>query len=93
MYYNQIAGNLGEAEAIKFLIANDYKIMKKNFRCNFGEIDIIAKDTKKNEIVFIEVKTRSNMKYGSPADGINLYKEKHIVKSSEFFVHINRSRK
>ena len=90
MYYKHETGDLGEEEAVKFLLRDDYKIIQRNFNSNFGEIDIIAKDNKKNEIVFIEVKTRSNQKYGSPAEGVNYYKKKHFIKTVEYFVHINK---
>ena len=48
-------GNLGEEIATKYLEKHNFKIIKRNFYCRQGEIDIIAKD--KEEIVFIEVKT------------------------------------
>lgn len=54
---------------------------------NAGEIDIIAK--KDNEYVFIEVKTRTSIKYGKPVDAINECKKKHIVKASKIFIYIN----
>ena len=55
--------------------------------CKQGEIDIIAKD--KNEIVFIEVKTRTNINYGNPAEAVNTPKQKHIKRATEYYVHIN----
>ena len=63
-----------------------YKIIERNFSCRQGEIDIIAKD--KDEIVFIEVKTRTNKKYGEPIDAITYYKKKHIIKSIKYYLYI-----
>lgn len=54
-------GNIGEEISSKYLEQIGYKIIEKNFSCRQGEIDIIAKD--RNEYVFIEVKTRSNLFY------------------------------
>ncbi|MCL2341989.1 MAG: YraN family protein, partial [Firmicutes bacterium] len=59
-------------------------------RCNFGEIDVVARDLDKNEIVFIEVKTRKSKTYGDASEAIDYYKKKHIIKSAEYFVWINR---
>jgi len=89
MYYKQEIGKLGEDEAEKYLIKNNYEIIERNFICKFGEIDIIAKDIDKKEIVFIEVKTRNNKAYGVPAEAVDFYKKKHIVKSAKYFIHIN----
>jgi len=93
MYYKQGIGKLGELKAEKYLIRNNYKIIERNFRCNFGEIDIIAKDLKKQEIVFVEVKTRNNKTYGEPSEAVNYYKKKHILKSVKYFMHINKLEK
>ena len=55
--------------------------------CRQGEIDIIAKD--KEEFVFIEVKTRRNMRYGRAREAVNNDKQKHIYKSTRFYLHIH----
>jgi putative endonuclease len=50
-------GKNGEDFAVKYLIENNYKILQRNYRKKWGEIDIITFDLKTKEIVFIEVKT------------------------------------
>lgn len=80
-------GNYGENIAVKFLEKNNYLIISKNFLCNQGEIDIIAK--KEEEIIFIEVKTRTNKKYGNPREAVTFYKKNHIWKSAKYFLYIN----
>lgn len=81
-------GNFGEQVAVAFLKENGYKILYRNFYCKQGEIDIIAKDENKNdsEIVFVEVKTRTNNMFGKPADAVNGVKINHICKSAKYFL-------
>lgn len=86
MYERHEIGKIGEDIAIKYLQENNYTIIERNFECKQGEIDIIAKD--KKELVFIEVKTRSNEHYGKPKEAVNEIKKKHIYKASEYFVYI-----
>lgn len=85
MYQRHILGKLGEDIACQYLKENNYEIRERNFECRQGEIDIIAKD--KEEIVFIEVKTRTNNSYGNPIDSITYYKQKHIIKSVQYYLY------
>ena len=81
-------GNEGENIANDFLIKKGYKILERNFRFSKGEIDIIAQD--KNELVFIEVKTRRSMHYGNPIDSVTFNKKKHIYKTANYYLYINK---
>lgn len=89
MYVNQILGRFGEDKACDYLEKNNYKIIERNFRCKQGEIDIIAKDLSKNELVFIEVKTRLNFNFGRPAQSVNYVKQKHILNVSKYYLYKN----
>lgn len=80
-------GNIGEDISCKYLEQKGYKIIERNFTCRQGEIDIIAKDGK--ELVFIEVKSRSNFFYGQAKDAVNEPKQKHILKSTKYYLHIH----
>ena len=91
MYERHILGKTGEEIGTKYLIKNGYKIIIRNFRCRQGEIDIIAQD--KNEIVFIEVKTRKNTNYGYPIDAVDKRKQKHILNASKYYIYINKLEK
>ena len=91
MYRNQEIGKLGEEIASNYLIEQGYHIYQKNFRCQVGEIDIIAIDKiDKNELVFIEVKTRCQNKFGEPIESVNHTKIKHLYKAAESFLMINK---
>jgi len=80
-------GQKGEVEAHKFLERLDYFIVARNFKCNYGEIDIIAID--KTELVFVEVKTRCSKKFGEAREAVNKYKRKHIKKAAQFYIYKN----
>ena len=87
MYYKQEIGKFGEDKVSEYLINNNYTMVHKNYRCKFGEIDLIAKDDDKNELVFFEVKTRNNKSYGSPVEAVTKIKQKHIYKTAQCFLH------
>jgi putative endonuclease len=76
----RILGIRGEREAEKALKKAGYRIVERNFRSSFGEIDIIAMDG--DVLAFIEVKTRSNSAYGGPKEAVDRRKQGKIVKSS-----------
>lgn len=85
MYKRHEIGKKGEELAVQYLIDNGYKIIERNYECNQGEIDIISKY--KNEIVFIEVKSRTNEIYGKPKDAVNIKKKQHIYNSAEYYIY------
>ena len=61
-------GILGEKLARDFLEQQDFQILQTNYRCPEGEIDIVAKQ--KDSLVFIEVRTKKNLEFGSPEESI-----------------------
>lgn len=78
-------GGVGEKKAAKHLKKNGYKILEKNYRARFGEIDLIAE--RNGEIVFIEVKTRSDEEYGFASEAVNSKKqEKYRLAATEYLM-------
>ena len=69
-------GKEGEKIAAAFLKKNGYRICETNFRCALGEIDIIARE--KDELVFIEVKTRKSGELGYPEQAVGIKKQKKM---------------
>ena len=69
-------GEQGEALAVRRLKKEGYKIIETNYRTQLGEIDIIAKDC--DTIVFVEVKTRNSVHFGSPKWALTPKKQKKI---------------
>lgn len=80
-------GIIGEKIAQKYLKDKGYEILETNFYTKKGEIDIIS--MKENCIIFVEVKTRNNLEYGTPAMSVNTIKKKHIKSAAKIFIHIN----
>lgn len=73
---NQKIGALGEALAEAMLLEKGYRILSRNFRCRYGEIDIIA--SKNGVLVFVEVKTRLFESCGSGAESVTAAKRQRI---------------
>jgi putative endonuclease len=68
MAHNAELGRRGEQLAVDHLEARGMAVLERNWRCRLGEIDIVARDG--GDLVFIEVKTRSNGDYGHPFEAI-----------------------
>lgn len=81
MTINRVAiGKHGELLAVEFLKKNGYKILENNFRCKYGELDIIALEG--NTLAFIEVKTRRDDRFGPPKLSVDLRKQKRLSKTA-----------
>lgn len=87
IYIKKEFGSIGEQIAVEYLVKNKYVVIKRNFYCRQGEIDIIAKDSE--EIVFVEVKTRSNIKFGNPSEAVNYIKKIHMYRAAQYFLYKN----
>jgi len=76
-------GDRGENVAARFLRNLGYKIIMRNFRCDLGEIDIIAREGKM--LVFVEVKTRA-YDDPSPEEQVNPEKRQQIQKAAKYYL-------
>ncbi|GKX31730.1 UPF0102 protein [Vallitalea longa] len=83
---NRAVGSKGEEIATRFLIEKGYRILDRNYRCRFGEIDIIGRD--KNYLVFVEVKYRRNTEKGYPIEAVGYHKQKRIIKTAMYYTKI-----
>jgi putative endonuclease len=77
-------GAAGEDAAVRYLQAQGYRILERNFRCRFGEIDLIARD--EGMLVFIEVKARRSHTFGPPALAVTAEKQRHLIKAAQMFL-------
>lgn len=87
MFFNKPARTIGfEAEKLakNHLLAEGLEFIEANYHCRGGEIDLIFKD--KNVLLFLEVKLRSNNRFGSAAEMVTLSKQKKIIKAAEHYL-------
>ena len=82
---NRAFGAQGEREAASFLAKQGYTILCRNFRAGrMGEIDIIALDGEM--LCFIEVKTRSGDRYGTPSEAVSARKQSTIRRIAQIYM-------
>ena len=84
MAQHNTQGKAGEEAAARYLEQNGYTIRDRNWRKNHLELDIVA--TKHEELVIVEVKTRSNTDYIEPQDAVNWQKIRRIVIAADAYV-------
>lgn len=77
-------GRKGEELAEGYLKKEGYRILRKNYRCPLGEIDLVAKD--RSETVFIEIKTRSSVEFGEPEEAIGHRKKRKLFQVAQYFL-------
>ena len=70
-------GILGEKLAKDFLKKRGYRIIETNYRCPEGEIDIVAKH--KDYLVFVEVRAKKSLEFGTPEESITLTKKERLM--------------
>lgn len=77
-------GTFGERAAREYLKKRGYKILETNFRCALGEIDIVAQD--RESLVFVEVRTRRNLVFGTPEESITAAKKARLIRLGQFYI-------
>jgi len=78
------AGLAAEKLASAYLINHGLKMIVQNYHCRFGEIDLIMQDGK--TLVFIEVRLRSNSKFGSAAASITPQKQQKLILTAQTYL-------
>jgi putative endonuclease len=77
-------GKRGEELAAAHLVEVGYRIIERNYRCLFGEIDIVAEEGE--TLVFVEVKSRRSDAYGEPQLAVGHQKQKKMSKISVYYL-------
>ena len=85
---NKTLGARGEEIAAAYLRGQKFTIVERNFRCKGGEVDIVARDGK--TFVFVEVKARRSLSFGSPQASVTHFKQRQISKAALTWLAKNR---
>lgn len=86
---NNLAGAWGEAQAAEYLRKKHYEIAAANYRCRFGEIDLIAKNRK--YLVFVEVKLRKSASFAAAREFVNRQKQDRIRMTASIYLSQNET--
>lgn len=77
-------GDAGEEAAAGHLRAAGYRIVARNHRCRTGEVDLVAE--KDDLLVFVEVRTRSTARFGSPEETVDARKQARVIRAARDFL-------
>jgi putative endonuclease len=80
-------GRTGERLAAEELSQQGYRILEQNFRCSYGEIDLIAED--EHDLIFVEVKTRRGNAFGLPEEAVTRRKQQKIVQVASYYLDLH----
>lgn len=87
---NNLTGAWGEALAAQYLEKKGYKLLAANYRCRFGEIDLIVRDRK--YLVFVEVKLRKSGSFAQAREYVDYHKQNRIRTTASIYLSQNESR-
>jgi putative endonuclease len=77
-------GDRGEIAVCGLLKENGYEILEKNYKCKIGEIDVVAR--RDGRLAFIEVKTRTDSRFGMPQEAVDRKKQEKIFKLAQWYM-------
>lgn len=81
-------GKLVEDQALEYLTQQGLKLVGRNFNCRVGEIDLIMRDGE--YLVFVEVRSRSTIRFGGSIESVTYSKRQKIIKASYFYMLKNK---
>lgn len=83
---NNIVGSWGESLAADFLRKNGYKLVATNYRCRYGEIDLIVSN--KKYLVFVEVKLRKSSAFAEAMEFVDMHKQERLRTTAEMYLSL-----
>jgi len=91
MSSNKATGALGEQLASQYLTNHGYHIIERNANSRWGELDIVAE--KNNRVIFIEVKTRTDLRMGRPYEAVGRGKLRRLYRTIQHYILIHNLEK
>ena len=82
------AGRAYEASAASMLNQAGLRIIEHNYSCKLGEIDLVCEDA--GQLIFVEVRRRSNPRYGSAAASVTRNKQRKLIRTAQHFLRCRR---
>lgn len=82
-------GRWAEAQAARFLATRGLRLLRRNFRCRLGEIDLIMRDA--DALVFVEVRLRRGSDFGDGFDSITRAKRRRLVSAARWYLASRRA--
>lgn len=82
-------GENAEQQACDFLISQGLTLIERNFRCYYGELDLIMQDGKTR--VIVEVRYRKNAKFGSALESVTKAKQTKLIHATEIYLNSLKS--
>ncbi len=79
-------GQIAEDIACAYLLKQGLALMSRNYRCRMGEIDLVFLDPLKNNVVFIEVRYRKNIRFGTAAETVTYHKQHKLIKTASHYL-------
>ena len=77
-------GQFGEEQAARYLRRRFYTILERNYRCRFGEIDLIAK--RAGVLAFVEVKLRKDDLHGEAREFVTAHKQQRVMAAAQLWL-------
>ena len=81
------AGDRGEAEVARYLRKKGYTLLASQWRCRFGELDLVARD-KRGTVCFVEVKLRGNLTVGLPREYVDGRKQERLRRAAALYMSV-----
>ena len=78
-------GNRGEAEVARYLRKKGYTLLASQWRCRFGELDLVARD-RRGIVCFVEVKLRSDTAHGLPREAVDRRKQERLRTAAALYL-------
>lgn len=85
-----LQGRAGEDLACQYLQERGMILVERNYRCRCGELDLVMREG--NQLVFVEVRYRRNIRYGVPAETITRSKQMRLTKAAARYLQHRRCR-